>query len=154
MRILFFSLAVMIALTPCGANANSVTETDAYVDPKYDFSGINSLCPWPVSIGEVPDIVSLSLPMKVNIWIENALGANRGSWSYVVKTPEAVWRDVWFIRGPFDFGDPFANEDTERIFYSNLAGVCSAILKTTVSVQSERKWQEPRTEYYWTTMSV
>ena len=152
---LFRFLPVLIlALTACTASAKPLTEVDSYVDPNYDFSGMKSVCPWPVSIDEIPDIVSLSLPMKVNHWIEKALEANRGSQLYVVKTPDAVWRDVWFIRGPFVFGDPFANEDTERIFYSNLAGACTAVLKTSIAIQSERKWQEPRTEYYWTKVSV
>ena len=154
MKLFCFSLVATLAFTPCAADAKPVTEVDSYIDPAYEFSGIKSVCPWPVSIGEIPDIVSLSLPVKINYWIESALESNRSSRSYIVKSPDAVWRDVWFIRGPFDFGDPFESEDTERIFYSNLAGACGAVLRTAVSVQSERKWQEPRTEYYWTTVSV
>jgi len=154
MRLSLFLLALMFASAPYGAGAKPVTEVDSYIDPGYDFSGIKSVCAWPVSIDEMPDIVSLSLPIKADYWIESAIDANRGSQSYVVKSRDAVWRDVWFIRGPFDFGDPFANEDTERVFYSNLAGACGAVLKTTLSVQSEKKWQEPRTEYYWTTVSA
>ena len=149
-----FSLALILLFVACGACAKPITEVDSFIDLEYDFSSIRSLCPWPVSIDDIPDIVSLSLPLKASYWIENSLAANRGSLSYVVKSPEAVWRDVWFIRGPFDFGNPFANEDTERVFYSNLSGACGAVLKTTVSVQSERKWQEPRTEYYWAKVSI
>ena len=154
MKLFCFSLLAALALSPCGAGAKPVTEVDSYIDSSYDFSRIKSICPWPVSIGEIPDIVSFSLPMRAGYWIENALESNSSSRYYLVKSPDTVWRDVWFIKGPFDFGDPFTNEDTERIFYSNLAGACSAVLKTSISVQSERKWQEPRTEYYWTKVSV
>jgi hypothetical protein len=146
--------AVLAAAFHIPAYAASEVESDSYIDPGYNFSSIKSLCLWPADLGILPDAVAFSLPVKIKYWIEEALSREERQNSLVVKSIEDAWRDVWFIYGPFDFGDPFESEKTSKTFYSHLDGACGAVLKTSVSIESERKWQEPRVETYWTTVSV
>jgi hypothetical protein len=136
------------------AGARPRTEVDAYIEKEYDFSKMHSVFLWPTEVENVPESVSLSLPSRIDEWLEEALKSKRVRNAFILKPTKSVWQSVQLIYGPFDFNNPFESEESTRFFYSHLDGACSVVLKTTVSLKSDRRWQEPRTETYTTTERV
>ena len=149
-------ILLSIAFLPFTArHAVNAAEVDSYVSRDYDFAQMKRMCIWPVEYGNIPDNVRLSLPNLIEDWMNEVLADDRRMrFSPHVKSTERMWRDVEFIKGPFDFTDPFESAEATAKFYSLLGEASEGVLKTSVSVTQERRWQEPRTEYYETTERV
>jgi hypothetical protein len=147
--------ACAVFLSLCSvAGASPAVESDSFRDAAYDFAGLRTICPLPADMDGLPEIVSLSMPFKAEYWIDGALRSEGLENSFAVKPVADAWRDEWFMYGATHFGNPFESEESEEIFYARLNGVCDAVLKTSITLEIERRWQEPRVEIYWTTESV
>ncbi|GHS87124.1 hypothetical protein AGMMS49957_06440 [Synergistales bacterium] len=152
-RVVLCFILICVLFAPA-AHARAHTETDAYVKKGYDFSKLKSLYLWPVNADPVPDNVALSLPSRIEDWIEAALQSNRMSVPLLFRETRVVWQNVQLLYGATTFKDPFESEEASKYFYSHLDGACNVVLNVTVSLTTERKWQEPTTERYTTTERV
>ncbi|MDR1977275.1 MAG: hypothetical protein LBQ42_00920 [Synergistaceae bacterium] len=151
--VLFF-LSLWTAGGEVEAEARPRTDVDTYLEKGYDFSKLHSIYLWPHTIETLPESVSLSMPLRIEDWQEDALKSKQVRNAFVLKPTKSVWQSVQLIYGPFDFEEPFESEESEKFFYAHLDGACSAVLKTTVSLSTERQWQPPRTETYTTTERI
>ncbi|GHS94263.1 hypothetical protein AGMMS50276_06530 [Synergistales bacterium] len=138
----------LVAVTLPAVWAKPRTDTDAYVERGYDFSKLKSLYLWPVGVFDVPDNVALSLPSRIEDWIEAALQSKHMKVPLLFRETKVVWQNVQLLYGATDFKDPFESEEAEKYFYSHLDGACNVVLNVTFSLATERKWQDPVTETY------
>ena len=145
--------AMFLSLFCSAAAASPAVESDSFRDAAYDFAEMRTVCPWPADMDGLPEMVSLSMPFKAEYCIDGALRSEGRKNSFTVKPIADAWRDVWFIYGSV-FGNPFASEESAEFFYTRLGGVCDAVLKTSITLEIEKRWREPRTEIYWATVSV
>ncbi|GHV35599.1 hypothetical protein FACS1894187_08650 [Synergistales bacterium] len=150
---LCFALVCVLTVATA-ARAKPRTDVDAYIERGYDFSKLKSLYLWPVDASAVPDSVALSLPSRIDSWIEAALQSKHMRVPLLFRDTKVVWQNVQLLYGATDFKDPFESDKAEQYFYSHLDGACNIVLNVTLSLTTERKWQDPVTETYTTTERV
>lgn len=136
------------------AQAKPAKDVDYYVDKDYDFSAVKSVCLWPAIVEAMPESVALSMPGKIDEWIGRAMQSKNMKNAFFLKPVKNVWESVALIYGDGGYKEPFGSAESAAYFYSHLDGACSAVLKMTVSVETERKWREPYSETYETTERV
>lgn len=143
---------VLLALICSTASA----EVDVFIDRNYDFSMLKRIYVWPVKIESVPDNMKLSVTGLVEDGVDAQLKSKKMKSDILVKSTTRVWQDAQLLYGPFDYKQPFESAESEAFLFEKLGegDICNAVLMTTVSLEEERKWREPRTETYITTERV
>ena len=150
-----FPLALLFLLLLAGiAQAKSAKDVDFRIDRDYDFAALKSVCLWPAVVESMPENVALSMPGKIDEWMEKAMKSKNMRNAFYIKPVKGVWQSVELLYGDGGFKDPFESAESAAYFYSHLDGACGAVMKMTVSVETERKWREPYTETYQTTERV
>jgi len=150
-RILILAVVILIVAVRIAC----AVEVDSYVDRDYDFSQMKRLYIWPTSCENVPENVKLSIPNLIEDWTKEILTDRKNlKFTPLVKSTEQMWHDIQFIKGQLDFDDPFESDDAASTFNSLLSEACEGVLAISVSVTQERRWQEPRVEYYTVTERV
>ncbi len=130
------------------STAYAKPEIDFFIDKNYDFSKIKSLYILPVDFDSIPENVELSLPNRVDDWVEEAFLSKKNKYHFAVKSTKRAWQDMQLISGPFPYGDPKESPEAFKFFRSKLGDVCSAVLHMEVSLARNKRWIEPRTETY------
>ena len=150
----FGGLLFLLCLLMVSAATAAEVDVDSYLEKNYDFSKIHSIYVWPLVIEALPDNLELSLPVQLDDWIDNAMRSKNVKNAFVLKPTKSVWQSVQLIYGPTEYDNPFESEESSEYFYSHLESACSAVLQIRVSLEKQRRWQEPRTETYTTTERV
>jgi hypothetical protein len=122
---------------------------DSFIDKSYDFSKMKRLCIWPAALENVPEDVRIFLPGLIDDWTKSLLADNeRMRFRTHVKSIQKMWDDIQFVKGPFEFTDPFESTQTAALFYSMLGEACEGVLETSVSITQEYQWQDSKIEFY------
>ena len=153
-RLLFLCVLCYLLTVTSIASAKSAKDVDAYTNRDYDFKAVKSLFVWPASGGTLPESVSLSLPSKMTDWTERALQSQKMKYDFFLKSTKNLWQSVELLYGTGGFKEPFESKQSEEYVNAHLDGTCTAVLKTEVTVSTERKWREPYTHTYTVTERV
>ncbi len=143
--LLLFAASLILALQ---GRSEAKVDVDAYIDRNYNFAGIKSVYIRPSISESLPEMLRLSLPGKIDDWVESAMKSKNVTPPLFLKSTDSVWQSVRLLHGDGGFQKPFENEASARYFYSHLEGACTAVLAFTVSLETQRRWQEPSTETY------